>query len=661
MSTFIVECDPGDLGPRRPRHGRRGGEPQASASRCSRTRSTAIRSSPTGRSGAAFPGSWNGRWSYRNYVLIGDALHTAHYSIGSGTRLAIEDALALAKALEAEPGDLQAGLARYEASRRPIVEKLVAASRMSAAWYDRFAEHMRLAAARSRHELHHALGPHRRRTGCGRCRRGSWRAMMRAPDDGGGHERGSRCGRMRCRAMRRARRRSASRLPSATTPAPSCSTTWARAAASAAPSPGRRDRAPTPSWPRMPTRFGAGLLSLGLQRGRPRAAVPRRHAGLSGGAVRRDPRRARAAADQHADAAGPAAVLSRRFRGDGCDLRCGLRRPVQCRRPATARGSRRWSSPTARRQRRPGGDAAAAALARRGRRRRSLPADTHRDDMAFWMYSSGSTGRPKGIVHLQHDMAYTHASYARHLLRLSERDVCFSVPEDLLRLWARQLDHLSVRGRRIERPAAGPAASPAAIFDVHRPLPADRVLRPADALHRRSPRRPRPRRPTSPACALPCRPPRCCRPRCSTPGRRCRASRSWRAWAPPRCCTSTSPTRAEMKQARRRRQARAGLRGGAPRQRRARGGATARRASCGCAATPTAPATGTGPTRPPRPCARAAGSTPATASCAMPTASISSAAAPTTSSRCRGSGSTRWRWSCASPTTRPCASAPCWR
>jgi benzoate-CoA ligase family protein len=57
------------------------------------------------------------------------------------------------------------------------------------------------------------------------------------------------------------------------------------------------------------------------------------------------------------------------------------------------------------------------------------PADTHRDDMAFWMYSSGSTGRPKGIVHLQHDMAYTHASYARHLLRLTEQDVCFSVPK----------------------------------------------------------------------------------------------------------------------------------------------------------------------------------------------------------------------------------------
>jgi benzoate-CoA ligase family protein len=56
-------------------------------------------------------------------------------------------------------------------------------------------------------------------------------------------------------------------------------------------------------------------------------------------------------------------------------------------------------------------------------------ADTHRNDMAFWMYSSGSTGRPKGIVHLQHDMPYTHQSYARSVLKLTPEDICFSVPK----------------------------------------------------------------------------------------------------------------------------------------------------------------------------------------------------------------------------------------
>src|ERR1700723_2280301 len=56
-------------------------------------------------------------------------------------------------------------------------------------------------------------------------------------------------------------------------------------------------------------------------------------------------------------------------------------------------------------------------------------ADTHRNEMAFWMYSSGSTGRPKGIVHLQHDMAYSDAAFARNVLKLTPDDICFSVPK----------------------------------------------------------------------------------------------------------------------------------------------------------------------------------------------------------------------------------------
>jgi benzoate-CoA ligase family protein len=56
-------------------------------------------------------------------------------------------------------------------------------------------------------------------------------------------------------------------------------------------------------------------------------------------------------------------------------------------------------------------------------------ADTHRNEMAFWMYSSGSTGRPKGIVHLQHDMAYSEQAFARNVLKLTQDDICFSVPK----------------------------------------------------------------------------------------------------------------------------------------------------------------------------------------------------------------------------------------
>ncbi|QAU44642.1 benzoate-CoA ligase family protein [Bradyrhizobium guangzhouense] len=56
-------------------------------------------------------------------------------------------------------------------------------------------------------------------------------------------------------------------------------------------------------------------------------------------------------------------------------------------------------------------------------------ARTHRNEMAFWMYSSGSTGRPKGIVHLQHDMAYSERAFAQNILKLTPDDICFSVPK----------------------------------------------------------------------------------------------------------------------------------------------------------------------------------------------------------------------------------------
>ncbi|MFY7961311.1 MAG: FAD-dependent monooxygenase [Elsteraceae bacterium] len=92
-----------------------------------------------------FPRVANARWSHRNVVLVGDALRTAHFSIGSGTRLALEDVIALVGALERENFDVPASLAAYEAARRPIVDKLAAAAAASAAWYEDFGAHMKLA------------------------------------------------------------------------------------------------------------------------------------------------------------------------------------------------------------------------------------------------------------------------------------------------------------------------------------------------------------------------------------------------------------------------------------------------------------------------------------------------------------------------------------
>src|SRR5262249_13650287 len=89
-----------------------------------------------------FPTVANQRWSAGKVVLIGDALHTAHFSIGSGTRLALEDALALARAIEGHPADRVAAGGAYESARRPILGKLTAAAGASGVWYEGFADHM---------------------------------------------------------------------------------------------------------------------------------------------------------------------------------------------------------------------------------------------------------------------------------------------------------------------------------------------------------------------------------------------------------------------------------------------------------------------------------------------------------------------------------------
>lgn len=87
-----------------------------------------------------FPAVWNERWSMGNVVLLGDALRTAHFSIGSGTRLAMEDAIALAKAFAACGGDVPAALARFQAERLPPMKKIWDAADASLRWYERMDE-----------------------------------------------------------------------------------------------------------------------------------------------------------------------------------------------------------------------------------------------------------------------------------------------------------------------------------------------------------------------------------------------------------------------------------------------------------------------------------------------------------------------------------------
>lgn len=95
-----------------------------------------------------FPLVRNEHWVARRpsgyAVLLGDALRTVHFSIGSGTRLAFEDAIALERAFAECGDDLPAALESFERERRPIVEKILAAANASSYWYEKFPEKMQL-------------------------------------------------------------------------------------------------------------------------------------------------------------------------------------------------------------------------------------------------------------------------------------------------------------------------------------------------------------------------------------------------------------------------------------------------------------------------------------------------------------------------------------
>ncbi|GGS36530.1 bifunctional salicylyl-CoA 5-hydroxylase/oxidoreductase [Streptomyces violaceus] len=109
-----------------------------SIERCGKIFAEALRGRPLRSNNSAwttFRTVVNDRWSHGNVVLLGDAAHTAHFSIGSGTKLAVEDALALAAGLE-ERDSLEEALAAYEAERRPVVASTQRAARASLEWFE---------------------------------------------------------------------------------------------------------------------------------------------------------------------------------------------------------------------------------------------------------------------------------------------------------------------------------------------------------------------------------------------------------------------------------------------------------------------------------------------------------------------------------------------
>jgi anthraniloyl-CoA monooxygenase len=94
----------------------------------------------------------NQSWSRGNVVLIGDALHTAHFSIGSGTKLAMEDSIALFQ-LFAAGRDVPSALTEFERTRRPVIEEYQQAAHESRVWFENVRDYIRLEPTRFAFEL----------------------------------------------------------------------------------------------------------------------------------------------------------------------------------------------------------------------------------------------------------------------------------------------------------------------------------------------------------------------------------------------------------------------------------------------------------------------------------------------------------------------------
>jgi 2-polyprenyl-6-methoxyphenol hydroxylase-like FAD-dependent oxidoreductase len=143
MSTFVVECDEATW--RRAGLDRRSDE--ESRLYCQGVFAPDLKGNPL----VSNKSIWrqflllaSRRWFVGNTVLIGDALRTVHFSIGSGTRLAFEDAIALDRSFAGPGEDAPGALAAFERERRPIVEKIVAAAKASSYWYERLTEKIKL-------------------------------------------------------------------------------------------------------------------------------------------------------------------------------------------------------------------------------------------------------------------------------------------------------------------------------------------------------------------------------------------------------------------------------------------------------------------------------------------------------------------------------------
>ena len=143
LSTMIVECDEATFR----RSGLEGASEAQSLAYCEALFASELeghRLMSNRSSWVQFATLKNERWSHENVVLVGDSAHTAHFSIGSGTKLAMEDAIGLARAMDQHPNDVPRALAAYEDERKPMAGRIQTAAQQSLEWFEQAPRHHRL-------------------------------------------------------------------------------------------------------------------------------------------------------------------------------------------------------------------------------------------------------------------------------------------------------------------------------------------------------------------------------------------------------------------------------------------------------------------------------------------------------------------------------------
>jgi benzoate-CoA ligase family protein len=412
-STFIVECDDATF----EAYGFAAMDEAESARACEAIFADVLDGAPLIANKSMwrqFPRLWCENWVAGRHVLLGDAAHTAHFSIGSGTRLAMEDAIALVRALSSHD-DIDQALAAYQAERQPIARKIVDAANTSAAWYESFAAKMDLSPVDFGLDYLMRSG----RIDMDRLRRMAPDFMARYDAEKSGGSIADPVGQDSAGTAEIGFRRedhpncssilwdNLSRNPEKLAViGPAGSRTYAELTAEAA-------------------RWGNAFIAAGLKRGDripfflddtpvyPAAFFGAVRAGFVPVLlnIQTTPDVLNFfLQDTGAKIALCEAALAGRFEGEAL-------KGTTLEHVVIVNGAA------------DGEDRIAAAEFLVGQPDTLDCADTGPEDMAFWMYSSGSTGRPKGIVHLHHDMAFTQASFGRHALKLDDDDICFSVPK----------------------------------------------------------------------------------------------------------------------------------------------------------------------------------------------------------------------------------------